>query len=204
MRKFLRLMVAMVSIASACTPSVVRHNTDANQILLVKYIGGSDAVAEFYVRDKNGKFHLDMKGDAFVGKNGIDKTREGDAKTPTGTFNITTAFGIKPNPGTSVPYIDVKETTFACDEDCEFYNRIIDTRETGHDCHGEHMIKYTSSYAYGIAFNYNPENIYPKGSACFLHCKSDNPYTHGCVAVDEDFMVNILKKADSTMVIYIQ
>ena len=27
------------------------------------------------------------------------------------------AFGIKPNPGTKMPYIDVKPTTFACDED---------------------------------------------------------------------------------------
>jgi len=203
MRNIFYLLVAVISFVSSCSPSVVKHHTDANQILLVKHTHGSEAVVEFYVRE-NGRFRLDMKGDAFVGKNGIDKTREGDAKTPTGTFGITTAFGIKPNPGTSVPYIDVKETTFACDEDCEFYNRIIDTMETGHDCHGEHMIKYTSSYAYGMALNYNPENIYPKGSAIFLHCKGSNPYTGGCIAVDEDFMVNILKKADSSMVICIQ
>lgn len=29
-----------------------------------------------------------------------------------------------------MPYIDVKPTTYACDEDCEYYNKIIDTALT--------------------------------------------------------------------------
>ena len=39
------------------------------------------------------------------------------AATPVGTLRPLTAFGIKANPGTKMPYIDVKPTTYACDED---------------------------------------------------------------------------------------
>ena len=63
----------------------------------------------------------------------------GDGKTPIGTLRPLSAFGVKPNPGTTMPYIDVKPTTYACDEDCEYYNKIIDTAETQHDCKGEEM-----------------------------------------------------------------
>ena len=49
------------------------------------------------------------------------------------------AFGILDNPGTALDYVDVVETTFACDEEGEYYNQIIDTAETGHDCTGEEM-----------------------------------------------------------------
>ena len=66
----------------------------------------------------------------------------GDGKTPIGTLRPLSAFGIKPNPGTTMPYIDVKPTTYACDEDCEYYNKIIDTAETKHECKGEEMYSY--------------------------------------------------------------
>jgi L,D-peptidoglycan transpeptidase YkuD (ErfK/YbiS/YcfS/YnhG family) len=41
----------------------------------------------------------------------------GDGKTPLGTLRPLSAFGIKPNPGTTMPYIDVTPTTYAFDED---------------------------------------------------------------------------------------
>ena len=97
------------------------------------------------VQGSAGKARLTVDGkvlfvtDVFVGKNGLGKTGEGDGKTPIGTLRPQTAFGIKPNPGTTMPYIDVKPTTYACDEDCEYYNKIIDTAETKHECKGEEM-----------------------------------------------------------------
>ena len=44
--------------------------------------------------------------DVYVGKNGLGKKGEGAAKTPVGTLRPLNAFGIKPNPGTTMPYID--------------------------------------------------------------------------------------------------
>jgi len=109
-----------------------------------------------------------------------------------------------PNPGTTMPYIDVKPTTYACDEDCEYYNKIIDTAETKHECKGEEMYSYQPQYNYGIATDFNKECIYPNGSAIFIHVKGSKPYTGGCISFDEDRMVEILKNCDMSLVIKIR
>ena len=41
-------------------------------------------------------------------------------------FGVLDAFGIKPNPGTALQYTDITDTIYACDEECEYYNQIID------------------------------------------------------------------------------
>ena len=172
------------------------NDDDVNQLILVRYIGGSDAEVLMYEKDKpqHNAWTLVLETDAFVGLNGVtEDKKEGDGRTPTGDYAIVGAFGIKANPGTALPYTDVTDTIYACDEDCEYYNRIIDTTETGHDCKGEHMIGYSPEYNYGIVTNYNSENIYPNGSAVFFHTKGAKAYTGGCIAVDEDAMVRILK-----------
>ena len=162
------------------------------------------------VQGSAGKARLTVDGkvlfvtDVFVGKNGLGKTGEGDGKTPIGTLHPLTAFGVKPNPGTTMPYIDVKPTTYACDENCEYYNQIIDIFETKHDCKGEEMYSYQPQYNYGIATDFNKECIYPNGSAIFIHVKGTKTYTGGCIAFDEDRMVEILKNCDMSLVITVK
>ena len=41
-----------------------------------------------------------------------------------------------------------------------------------------------------------------KGSNLFIHCKGAKPFTMGCVALDEEYMITILKKADQGMRVY--
>ena len=159
------------------------------------------------VHGSEGKARLTVDGkvlfvtDVYVGKNGLGKTGEGDGKTPIGTLRPLSAFGVKPNPGTTMPYIDVKPTTYACDEDCEYYNKIIDTAETKHECKGEEMYSYQPQYNYGIATDFNKECIYPNGSAIFIHVKGSKPYTGGCISFDEERMVEILRNCDMSLVI---
>ena len=43
-----------------------------------------------------------MTTEAFIGKNGIGKTTEGDKKTPKGLFKLGITFGIKENPRNSI------------------------------------------------------------------------------------------------------
>ena len=164
----------------------------------------------FDVQGSAGKARLTVGGkvifttDVFVGKNGLGKTGEGDGKTPLGTLRPLSAFGIKSNPGTTMPYIDVTPTTYACDEYCEFYNKIIDISVTGHECKGEEMYSYQPQYNYGIATDFNKACIYPKGSAIFIHVKGTKTYTGGCIAFDEDRMVEILKNCDMSLVITVK
>ena len=134
---------------------------------------------------------------------GPEKTGEGDAKTPYGDFGVRGAFGIRSNPGTDLPYTEIKETTFACDEEGEYYNQIIDTKETGHECKGEEMYELSPEYNYGIETDFNSKNEWPKGSAIFIHCKGTKKFTGGCVALDEELMKKVLETADSGMRIII-
>lgn len=184
---------------------VLQHyRTDAkvNQIMLVRYTGGCSAKVFFYEKltAENDAWSLVFEeDDAFVGKFGIGKTSEGDAKTPIADLGVLYAFGIRRNPGTALRYIDVKPTTFACDEECEYYNTILDTAETGHNCKGEEMYRYTPEYNYGIATDFNAECVPGAGSAIFLHCKGAKAFTGGCVALDEQHMSQILRCADAGM-----
>ena len=178
-----------------------RDRDDVRQLLLVRCTEGSNAVVQYYQKltDQKNAWTLIFEGSAFIGKNGTGKTREGDAKTPLGDFGVRSAFGILDNPGTKLPYIPVTETTFACDENGPYYNRIIDTAETGHACAGEEMLRCSPEYNYGIETDYNASNEWPKGSAIFLHCKGAKVYTGGCIAIDEDMMKTVLMTAEPGM-----
>ena len=169
------------------------------QLLEVYDVHGSEAKARLTV---NGK--VVFTTDVYVGRNGLGKTGEGDGKTPVGTLRPLTAFGIKPDPGTAMPYLDVTPTVFACDEDCEYYNRIIDTAAVGHDCKGEEMYALQPDYNYGIATDFNKECVYPDGSNIFIHVKGPKTSTAGCIAFDEERMVDILRNCDLSLVISIK
>jgi hypothetical protein len=65
------------------------------------------------------------------------------------------------------------------------------------------MFKMSPEYNYGLTTNYNEENIYPNGSAIFIHCKGQKPFTGGCIALDEEYMEMILKSAEEGMHIYL-
>ena len=172
-------------------------------LILVKYTGDrSNATVEYFVRNMKGRLEFDSKNDGYVGKNGIGKQKEGDKRTPVGEFNMPLAFGILENPGTELEYIDVTPTTFGCDNP-EYYNQIIDTARTGHQCTGEEMFKIRPAYNYGIAIGYNPENIFGLGCLIFFHCKGTHPYTSGCVSVDEDFIKHVLQTCGTKPVISI-
>jgi len=175
----------------------LRQDEAVKQVLFVNIGQGTSAHIVFMEKEaENGAWMLTRSCDGVIGKNGGGKTVEGDMKTPYGVFNIRQGFGIKPNPGTSLPYTQVTEDTYACG--CElYYNQIIDAEQTGHACeYGEHMIEYSPYYNYGLAIDYNRENQLGLGSAIFIHCMA-RPWTSGCVALPEEDMKYILQHCDA-------
>lgn len=181
-----------------------RSDDSVHQMMIVSHTDGWNANMSFYEKsDANDAWTLTLEGDAYIGKNGMNKAKEGDTKTPCGDFEVLQAFGILPNPGTTMDYIDITPDIFACDEDCEFYNQIIDIKATGHTCKGEEMYKLSPEYNYGLTTSYNSENVYPNGSAIFIHCKGQKPFTGGCIALDEADMKTVLEKAEPGMRVYL-
>ena len=198
MKKLFMVLAATV-ICSACVLTSCSTKHKKEQLLEVYDVHGSEGKARLTV---NGKVLFTT--DVYVGKHGIGKTCEGDSKTPVGTFHPLTAFGVKPNPGTAMPYINVTPTIFACDDSCKYYNQIIDTAVVHHRCGGEEMFSYQPQYNYGIATDFNKECVYPNGSNIFIHVKGSKTYTGGCIAFDEERMKEILTNCDTSLVISIK
>lgn len=199
--KLLTMLAVMAAafISVACS-SDDNKTTKNGQLLEVYDVVGSQGKARLTV---NGK--VIFTTDVYVGKNGIGKTSEGDTKTPTGVLRPLRAFGIKPNPGTKMPYLNITPTTYACDDDCKYYNKIIETANiTDHQCKGEEMYSYQPHYNYGIATDFNKECIWPEGSNIFIHVKGSKPYTGGCISFDEDRMIDILRYCDMSLVIIVR
>ena len=53
-----------------------------------------------------------MTTPGFIGKSGLGKTKEGDGKTPVGTFHFNATFGIADDPGCKIPYTKVDDDTY--------------------------------------------------------------------------------------------
>ncbi len=187
---------AQLPAASAC-----------DQMVVVKYKSGSSATLTMHEKDADGVWRQTLSSSAYVGKNGIGKTKEGDKKTPTGTFNLKTPFGIKSNPGTNLDYVKVTKYHYWCGTSgSKYYNQLIDTRVTdrARTKSDEYLISYKGVYNYGAFIDYNASGTAGKGSCIFLHCTGGSKYTAGCVAVPESVMVKILKalKPGCKIVIY--
>lgn len=178
----------------------------AEQIVLVEYSGGSKALVTLHEK-RGGMWETVESSDGLVGKNGIGKTREGDKRTPTGEYHLTTPFGIEDDPGSAMPYLKVTQYHYWCGTSGDpLYNRLVDERESGRarTKADEHLIDIAPYYDYAMFIDYNAEGEAGKGSCIFLHCKGPRAYTSGCIAVDRAFMIDILRRAREGAMIVIR
>ncbi len=173
---------------------------NVKQIILVRQSDKIISYGDLFLFTKNPEenWELVLQCQAYLGKNGIDKKLEGDRRTPTGDYGFIMAFGAKDNPGSLIPYTKLTNTMYWCG-DKEYYNQFVDTSTMNHSCSGnsEHLLSYIPQYNYALALDYNKENIYGKGSAIFLHCFGNYPFTMGCISIAEENMVKILKSVDT-------
>lgn len=155
------------------------------QIILV-----ADHSLSFWEKDQTGRWTRKLTAYCGYGSNGLNDDRyEGDRTTPIGSFPILHAFGIASNPGTTMQYKRVTSNSYWSGERSTYNQWVESARPVG----GEHLIDYYQyKYAMAIGFNRNP-TVYKKGSAIFLHCKSNDHWsTAGCVSVEEQIMKKLL------------
>ncbi len=180
----------------------------ADQLFVVMADKGSDAYVSMHQKNSKGKWEEIFSTSGYIGKNGLGKEKEGDGKTPVGTYHFNCAFGIAEDPGSILPYQQVTEDTYWSGDQREdgHYNQMINISEFPNidKSVSEHIIDYSDYYKYCLNINYNEEGIPGKGSAIFLHCMNpDKPYTAGCVAIPEDMMIETLKNATYDCVVVI-
>lgn len=177
-----------------------------DQIVLVEYESGSRAKLSIHER-KDGRWRELHSCTAYVGKNGIGKTKEGDKRTPTGTYDLTQPFGIKADPGANMAYTKVTKHHYWCGSSgSEYYNQLVDTRKVDRKATSadEVLVSYGSVYNYCMFIDYNAAGEAGKGSCIFLHCTGSKKYTAGCIAVDEAVMKKIIQWAEPGVKIVIE
>ena len=185
---------------------------EAEQMLIVAAFSddATDAWVSLHEKQSDGTWHMVMTTPGFIGKNGLGKTREGDAKTPTGVFHFNRAFGIADDPGCAIPYVKVDNDTYWSGDPREGYryNELVSVKDLpGLDLESgdsEHIIDYPYHYQYCLNISYNEDGIPGLGSAIFLHCLAPaKPFTGGCVSVPEDHMRYVMQHVNENTVVVI-
>lgn len=220
MKKVFVVLYAMLALASFSVVSAAKQEASpdwvknlpqaktAKQLFVVAGVGKTTAWVSMHEKDTDGNWRILMTTPGFLGKEGMEKTKEGDAKTPIGTFHFNAAFGIAKDPGCVIPYKQVDKNIYWSGDDRPGmkYNQMVDIREMP-DLNiedSEHIIDYDPHYTYAMNISYNEDGTPGLGSAIFLHCFGPyKPYTGGCVAIPVENMRFVMQNVRPDCVIVI-
>ncbi|KRF29079.1 L,D-transpeptidase [Phycicoccus sp. Soil802] len=169
-------------------PSGVR----AAQVVLVTSSGSSAAVracrrtATGYVREL-GPFY------GHVGRNGVSwSKREGDLKTPAGTYPLRGGFGARANPGLAQGWFRVDSNdVWVDDSQSSLYNTHQRKPVSGRWDSAENLLN-TPAYNYAQVIGYNESRTPGKGSAIFFHVDTGGG-TAGCVSLPTSALLAVLR-----------
>ena len=117
--------------------------------------------------------------------------REGDGRTPSGTFRFGFFFGVLPNPGVRFRYRQSQPYDFWDDDPASpRYNEWVDQRRADPGLSPEPMD--VSGYNYGAVIGYNTARIPGLGSGIFLHVNIGIA-TAGCVTLPMGELLWVLR-----------
>jgi len=134
-----------------------------------------------------------------VGKGGISsKKTEGDKKTPKGTFSIGNLYYRSERlrkPLTKLKTIKIKKNFAWCD-DINFPNQYNKFIKLNNKLKIKHEKMFRRDYKYDllipIKYNFNKPKV-PKGSCIFIHLTNDYKPTAGCIAINKNDFLILLK-----------
>jgi L,D-peptidoglycan transpeptidase YkuD (ErfK/YbiS/YcfS/YnhG family) len=172
----------------------------AGQLIVVEASALGDTYAQLQAFDRvNGAWVAAFAPmTARLGRNGVSPHHmEGDGTTPAGTFSMTEAFGNAPDPGTRLPYRPVHvNDEWVSDSTSQYYNTWQVGPANGRWSSSEKLWTFTTAYAYAVVIDYNRFPVVPyRGDGIFLHVQTGSP-TSGCVAIDRDDLVSIMRWLD--------
>ena len=154
-----------------------------------------------FVKNKHTLEIDEFKFRCCIGKKGLTKyKKEGDKKTPKGTFEIQHLYyrkDRKQKPPTLLKCIEIKKNMGWCD-DIRFpkkYNKLCKIEK---NIRSEKLTRKDNKYDLLIPIKYNfKKPTTGLGSCIFIHLTKDYKPTAGCIALKEkDFliMLNLIKK----------
>lgn len=192
------LVLALAPSSAAQAPWFGAHVGGATQVISVVGQGGSTATMDVWQRGVAGWEPVGTGIPVHVGANGMVKqSHDGGMATPMGVFTLDFAFGTQPNPGGGLPYVrvtpnhwwdgDLKSPTYntmqVCAEaDCPFNTAPSSGTENLH----------IPQYEHAVVMGVNKARVPGNGGAFFVHTTDGGP-TAGCVSLDDDTLVKIIR-----------
>ncbi|WP_067503372.1 L,D-transpeptidase family protein [Actinoplanes sp. TFC3] len=206
-------------------PTKLKNIGDAQQVVVVTGTGRTTTTGTLRTYQKNANGSWSEKFFAMPARNGYggwewaSKRVQNTGTTPMGTFRITSAFGLKANPGTKVSYTkaDANDYWVGDNKDAKTYNLFepsASSKRTWRTGEAERLAAYPTQYEYATMIDFNrpigssikwdatrsqyvtskPVDV-RRGSAIFLHINGSGS-TAGCVSVARANMINLLKWLD--------
>ena len=144
------------------------------------------------LKNKDTLIFDEFKFKCSIGKNGLKKNKiEGDKSTPKGIFSLGKLYYRSdrvPKPETNLTTKNITKNIGWCDiPNNKYYNQEVTSLR---NVNKENFFRKDSKYNYLIVINYNKNKIKNKGSAIFIHLTQDYKPTNGCIAINEnDFLI---------------
>ena len=170
---------------------------DATQVISViaSGYGATTATVRAFAK-RDGKWHQVFgPWRANVGYRGFaprGAKREGDGRTPSGSYRFSFFFGVDRNPGVHYRWRHA-HTYDVWDDDSASprYNTWVDTRRhsAGRSPEPLHVVP---SYRDVAVIAYNTRHVPGRGSAIFLHV-THHSATHGCISLPRTDVIKILR-----------
>lgn len=203
-RLLIPLCAALIYLAAAApsaaqlTPWFANLVGPATQVISVVGVGNSKAKMDVYERTSAGWRPVAAGIDAWIGANGMaPQTHDGEMKTPMGVFTLDFAFGTAVNPGGGLPYVqvgpnhwwdgDMNSPTYNTMQVCEKSKCPFNTDPAS----GTENLNIPQ-YVHAVVMGVNKARVPGNGGAFFLHATDGGP-TAGCVAIDDDTLVRIMR-----------
>jgi len=200
----LGLMFCVIALAPAAAAAVRRADAvpavrpaDVRQLITVEAESRSTTVATFWAyRIIHGR-SVSVLGPwtARVGYNGIalpGRKREGDGRTPSGTYGFSFFFGVRPDDGFLFPFRHAYRDDFWDDDPASSrYNEWVNARKHDPGLRPEPMHQLPA-YEYAAVITYNARRVPGLGSAIFLHVGTGTA-TAGCVSLPRSELLRVLR-----------
>jgi L,D-peptidoglycan transpeptidase YkuD (ErfK/YbiS/YcfS/YnhG family) len=175
---------------------LVRHG-QARQLITVTAASHSATYATLRAYRISGGHRVRVFGPwtARVGFNGIaepGRKREGDGRTPSGTYGFSFFFGVRRDRGFAFPFRHAYRYDFWDDDPSSpRYNEWINARKHDPGAKPEAMHQ-VPAYDYSAAITYNAARTPGLGSAIFLHVGTGSA-TAGCVSLPQGRLIRIMR-----------
>ena len=204
MRLFNLLFIFLLSGCCTVVPQSFKDlNIEHQQVILVKPSKHNihSALLSFW-QQENGQWHKKYSYSAVIGKNGVaapGMKKEGDGRTPSGTYDLGTAFGYAPSIVSGLKYQRVGADDFWVDDPASTqYNQWVKGSPAAKSF--EKLKRDDNLYRLAIVIEYNTNPIIPgAGSAIFMHIwRGYDHFTSGCVALAERNLSRIARYLDKS------